>query len=344
MRIPVSKLRANPYRKMKTYPVDKEKVARLKVSITETSFWDNVLARKYPGKPGYFQIAYGHHRLVALQELGVKAVDIPVKDIDDATMVRIMANENLEWNTSPTVVNQTVCVAKEFLDNELTKYKSLEDAKGCMILYNLFQGVKNKGSSDKIKNPNMLFSQVKNTGAGWSTIKRFLGDNWSYGLVQQALETLSGRKINPTTKEYVEIDRKAVEKLPTMRHAREFKKAVVDYNVPKEKQQKLAKQIKDKDISSRDIRKAVRKATKQTPKVDPEVKKVEVKFEDIEERAKSLTTMLKLFRSDLKNLGVTQLAGVKAFFGFYNIALLYKEIQELQTFATGKKLIEGETK
>jgi len=331
MRIPVSKLRANPYRKMKTYPVDKEKVARLKVSITETSFWDNVLARKYPGKPGYFQIAYGHHRLVALQELGIKAVDIPVKDIDDATMVRIMANENLEWNTSPAVVNQTVCAAKEFLDKELGKYKTLEECSNESIKA-LFSGTKGD------------FQHVKKNGAGQTIILKFLGGNWKQWMVQEALETLSGKKKNATTGEHVEIDRKAVEKLPTMQQAREFKKAVVDYNVPKEKQAKIAKQIKDKAISSRDIRKTVRKATKQTPKVDPEVKKVEMKFEDIEKEAKSLTTMLKLFRSDLKNLGVTQLAGVKAFFGFYNIALLYKEIQELQTFATGKKLIEGKTK
>ena len=62
--------------------------------------------RKMSGK---VEIAYGHHRMVALQELGIKEVDIPVKALDDATMIKIMANENMEdWETNTSVINETV--------------------------------------------------------------------------------------------------------------------------------------------------------------------------------------------------------------------------------------------
>ena len=73
MKIKVNDLKPNPYRKMDQYPVNKEKIAALKASIAETTFWDNLLARK---RNGHYQIAYGHHRLIALQELKTKEVDI----------------------------------------------------------------------------------------------------------------------------------------------------------------------------------------------------------------------------------------------------------------------------
>ena len=46
MKVEVSKLKPNPYRRIDEYQIDKEKVAELKMSISDTSFWDNLLARK----------------------------------------------------------------------------------------------------------------------------------------------------------------------------------------------------------------------------------------------------------------------------------------------------------
>ena len=45
-------------------------------------------------------------------------VDIPVKDLDDATMIKIMANENMEeWRIGPKIIDETVRVAKKFLED-----------------------------------------------------------------------------------------------------------------------------------------------------------------------------------------------------------------------------------
>lgn len=109
VRISLKDLRPNPFRNVAHYPIDRAKVDALKRSIKDTSFWDNLLARKAPGKPGLYEIAYGIHRLTALKELHVEHVEIPVRDLDDTTMVLIMAHENEEeWSATASVEQETI--------------------------------------------------------------------------------------------------------------------------------------------------------------------------------------------------------------------------------------------
>lgn len=120
MEVKVTDLIANPYRDIKNYPPDPDKVTHLLDSISETGFWDNILARRKNGK---FEIAYGHHRLIALQSYFKdepdKVVNIPVKELDNIQMIRIMASENHEnWGESPLVLTKTVKAAKEFLEDD----------------------------------------------------------------------------------------------------------------------------------------------------------------------------------------------------------------------------------
>ena len=125
MKIKVSDLMPNPFRNIENYPIKREKVEALKTSINETSFWDNILARKSKGAK--FEIAYGHHRLIALRELEIEQVDIPIRDIDDSIMLKMMADENLDvWQHTTAVINETVLAAKRFLDAELAKCDSWE--------------------------------------------------------------------------------------------------------------------------------------------------------------------------------------------------------------------------
>lgn len=85
-----------------------EKVTALRESFRSTGFWGNVVARLANGKP---ELAYGHHRLVALrEEFGPnQKVDLIVRDLPDETMLQIMARENMEeWGTSAAVEHETV--------------------------------------------------------------------------------------------------------------------------------------------------------------------------------------------------------------------------------------------
>jgi len=112
-KVAISQLRPNPFRELDDYPIDREKVDKLKESISETGFWGTIVARK---KGSSFEIAFGHHRQVALVELqqeGVigksEKVDIIVRDLTNEQMIQLMARENLEeWGTNAYIEAQTV--------------------------------------------------------------------------------------------------------------------------------------------------------------------------------------------------------------------------------------------
>jgi hypothetical protein len=110
MKIKVADLLPNPFRHTERYPIKRDKVDALKRSIRDTSFWDNLLARPAPEQPGKFELAYGYHRLVALRETPeISEIDIPVREIDDTLIIKIMANENLqEWGHSAEVDQETI--------------------------------------------------------------------------------------------------------------------------------------------------------------------------------------------------------------------------------------------
>ncbi len=104
----IKDIQANPFRHIGRYPIRRDKVAALRESIKTTGFWDNIVARKRDGKA---QIAYGHHRLVALkEEFGPNhKVELITRDLDDGAMLQIMARENLEeWGTSASVEQETI--------------------------------------------------------------------------------------------------------------------------------------------------------------------------------------------------------------------------------------------
>lgn len=108
MKIEVKDLLPNPFRHLERYPINRDKVEALKHSIKDTEFWDNLLVRKVPDGGGY-EMAYGHHRLVALKELRYGEIDVPVRKLDDTTMAKIMANENMdEWGHDAAIEQETV--------------------------------------------------------------------------------------------------------------------------------------------------------------------------------------------------------------------------------------------
>lgn len=240
MKILVRDLRPNPFRHIEKYPILRDKVDSLKNSINETEFWDNVLARESPEKQGVYEIAYGHHRLTALRELGIKEVDIPVRKLDDATMIRIMANENMDdWRTMPAVINETVIVAKKFIDAEMAKVETWEMACADKNIITTLVGDA-KG-----------FVKLRDQGAGREVILKFLGGNWKQWMIQESLATIK----DPT------VDREAIELFDSQEAAKEFRQVVKKSKIPVKKQKELAKKIiNDKEGTSRKIKAAVEAA------------------------------------------------------------------------------------
>lgn len=94
MKIKLKDILPNPYRDMVESPLNLEVVAKLKSSINDTGFWDNVLVRKHPVKESKFEAAFGHHRLEAARQAGILEADFILKKISDEAMLEIMSREN----------------------------------------------------------------------------------------------------------------------------------------------------------------------------------------------------------------------------------------------------------
>ena len=85
-------IKDNPYRDKKRNPIDKTRVQQLVESITTTDFWKGVYGRK---KGDYVEIAFGHHRVDAAREAGLKEIPIEIMDLSDSDMLMRMTRENL---------------------------------------------------------------------------------------------------------------------------------------------------------------------------------------------------------------------------------------------------------
>ena len=318
MKIKVEDLEANPFREIGKYPIDEAKVASLQRSIHDTFFWDNVICRKAGKK---YQIAYGHHRLEALKNLEIKEIDIPCLDLTDAQMVRIMAEENLEWLSTPLVIYQTVIAVKNFLDAELAKCETLNRADKFII--SLFD---NEGN----------FQQSKKSGIGRITILKFLGGNWKSGMIQPALKAYEMEQKG-------KLDMDAALSFDNINQAKQFQSAVVSFEVPVEQQPEMAKNIK-KNIADQktgvdhlerhakakmsiedDVSKQMGK--KKTPKAkQSEVKRIINALTNIEKQARTLTDRLSGLRSDIKKLGVEEMTGLRPALAKFALTRLCKEL------------------
>jgi len=307
MLIKVKDIKPNPFRKIEKYPIDRAKVEALKTSIKDTSFWDNILARKVNG---HYEIAYGHHRWIAIKELGIKLIDIPIRQIDDYLMVKIMAEENLNWTTSPTVVNETVLAAKEFLDGELAKYETWN---------NVNKSIKVMFAS------NRQFQEVKKAGVGQTTILKFLGGNWKQWKIQEALKVLDGEKRGI-------FNRKAIESVGNMDRMRAFSQAVEDYKIPMDVQPVIAKKIKDEEIPSKRVRITVLQNNKKTNgnKNEEILDEIEKLITSIDDQSRSLINKIMQLKNTMNRIGITQLKGVKTWLAASSLKRLINQIQQIR--------------
>ena len=122
MKTKLNQIKKNPFRDLKKYPLDIDKIKKLEKSIKETDFWDNLLARCVDNE---IQLAYGHHRLEALKNIygGNFEIDIAVKKINDETMFKIMVNENDSWYNNVSNIDEATEKAIEIISKKQTKEK-----------------------------------------------------------------------------------------------------------------------------------------------------------------------------------------------------------------------------
>ncbi len=259
MKVQIRDLYPNPYRDMDNYPINREKVDALKASIKQTGFWDNIVGRLKKGtvlsgwtdqndivgdfdenyeiietleggtpvnftiQQGGVEIAYGHHRLTTLKEvLPLDTwVDIPVKDLSDAVMIQIMANENMqEYSTRPATIDETVKVAKRFLE------ENPEEAL--------------KFTIENIRQPKGITGTTISKFLNWSE-KRVYGSLERLNLIESgtiAKEAIDSMQTETMARSFVQAVTKKVENPETKKH--EYKP-----QISLEKQREISREIED---------------------------------------------------------------------------------------------------
>ena len=214
VKIKLKDLKPNPFRNIEHYPINQEKVKRLEASIKETGFWQNILCRK---RDGNFEIAYGHHRLVAIKNLFSpdKELSVIVQDLSDEMMIKIMGNENDEgYNCMPSVIDDTVKSAKSFLEENPDVARKVLSSKR---------------------------SEFKRVRLGAPMIANFLGENWKVTRVEESLSRLN------MIEEGI-VDPKALYEFPTVASAMHFARGVKEIKVGLDKQKAIAKEITKRKI------------------------------------------------------------------------------------------------
>lgn len=233
MKIRLKDLYPNPFKKeINGGKLSKEKVSLLAESIEKDGFWDNVICRKKDGK---YEIAYGHHRLeAARQVLGDDySVDIPVKDLSDEKMLRILGNENCMQNEEYAIYQvDQVLATKRFLEKRL-----------CPAVGHI--------------------GKKEAQGIGVRQISEFLGEkNWSKSKVSSYISLHS--RLDPTILQEMKNNANRggndVSEI-SIRHAMSLA-SIKD----KKKQVEVAKEIKDKKMSSVDLREYVKEINNPAPK------------------------------------------------------------------------------
>ena len=343
MKIKVNKLKPNPFRDLKKYKIDSYKVDALVTSIKETSFWDNILAR--PIDNGEYQIAYGHHRLFAIEKAKLEEVNIPIRKLDDATMIKIMANENLdEWKLNPLVIKESVRVAKEFLDAELAKVENWKKAKENKLLYPLVL-------KDITGEAN--FQSLKSRGVGRETILKFLGGNWKGHMISEALTQLRESKSM----------QEAVEVFDTQTDAKEFRKVIkkdfkdkITKGQEKKVAKKVAKKVKEKkekikiEVQERkkkakstgsirgnedrrtDLKTMTRMVVEDISEKEAKLKDIELEIKRFDERVRSAYIGTRDLNLLLQELDVEKLEGLKSIFVLDNVSDLLQELRKVLVF------------
>jgi hypothetical protein len=126
VRVPLDRVRPNPWRDMGRYPPDEARVEQIKASIKDSGFWDNVVVRESPTEPGMYQLAYGHTRIEAARRAGVTEIDVPVRELSDEQMLAMMVNENATiYGHGTQTNNHAVAQAAKFIARELLKAEAL---------------------------------------------------------------------------------------------------------------------------------------------------------------------------------------------------------------------------
>lgn len=281
MKVKIKDLEPNPYRDMDNYPIDEVKIQTLIGSYKQTGFWRNINVRPKPGAEGKFQLAYGHHRWIALKRLYGEdhIIDIVVDNYSDATMLKMMASENnTDFRTSVAVTLETIKVTRQFLEEHPEEIKTSKP------------GWKNKEYAWSIE----AFH-----------VAEFLG--WPESKVYDAIRQLDSIDAG-------EIEQEVITNMPSFKAATRFTDAVKKHSFKGnlDKQRNVAEQLEREDSFSesavdkafleekwKPLPKAEKKKEKDLMTLDDAIIDIRLYANSLDERLKEINSLIVELGQDL---------------------------------------------
>ena len=131
MEIKLNKIVQNPHRNLERNPTSREQIESLKESFERNGVWANVVVRENPDKKGEYQLAYGHNRLAAMRELGIKSSTFIVETLSDWAMYTAMVDENeSQRNVTPELIYENIEAGIAFIEPKVRECESLADFLG----------------------------------------------------------------------------------------------------------------------------------------------------------------------------------------------------------------------
>jgi len=91
--ISIEQVDANPFRRLGDYPYVERKVEALMRSIQDVGLWEGIIGRMVGNR---VEIAFGHHRAEAARRVGLDAINVIIRDLNDEQMLGFMGRENME--------------------------------------------------------------------------------------------------------------------------------------------------------------------------------------------------------------------------------------------------------
>ena len=125
--VSITSITPSPFRLLGEYPYITRKIEALKRSIEDVGLWEGVIARR---KGKQYELAFGHHRIEAARQAGLKKVPLVVRELDDEQMLQFMGRENLEdYNADFLVMLETWESASAFARRGAQKLEPVEIAR-----------------------------------------------------------------------------------------------------------------------------------------------------------------------------------------------------------------------
>jgi ParB/RepB/Spo0J family partition protein len=240
--IDLSRIEKNPYRDLEGHPLRQEQVAALVASIGSTGFWEGLLVRPHPVRKDCYQLAFGHARWRAAQDAGIKRADFIVQNLDDDTMIRAMADENITQfgRDEYATYREAVTAAVERIMEEIT-------TSGC-------SSAKYFALESPERQTRLVAEIQAGQAPGERLLARYFNGTLALGAIRMALKEYhaSGRLAAwhqrnnpkaPRSELAAKLDSKALGRFESVVHVQAFAAACEEHSIPPKEQTAVADHV-----------------------------------------------------------------------------------------------------